>query len=142
VFERLGGAMNLPLGSGPSFKLLPNNNFTQAADESDQIIAGGQMTFAATCNQPRSFISYLMIDEPIPTPNSIVGFVQLPDAGVGAVTRQFDWGASPFPGSSGLNIFRTGAPANHQLFVWAGLNCNSGGGGTINSAQVNVIGHR
>ena len=142
IYRRLGGAVNLPLTTGVAHKLLPNNDFTQAADESDQIIAGGQMTFAASCMQPRTFTAYLLLDDPLPSPGSFIGLVQLQDEGTGAVTRVFDFGGSPFPGSSGMKLFRTGTAVNHQVFIWAGVNCNSGGGATIDSAQVNVIGHR
>lgn len=142
IHRRLGGPMNAPLTSGIAHKLLPNNDFTQAAGESDQIIGGGRMTFAASCIQPRTFAAYLLLDDPLPSASSFIGIVQFQDTGTGAVTREFNFGGSPFPGSAGLKLFRTQVPVNHQVFLWAGISCSSGGGATLDSARVDVVGHR
>jgi hypothetical protein len=41
-----------------------------------------------------------------------------------------------------MSLFRTGATVNHQFFIQAAAVCNSGSGVTLDSARLNVIGHR
>ena len=141
VTRRLGGAMGLPVTGSLSNKLVPNSAFTQAAGESDQMIAGGQVTFSAACVQPRAFVAYLLLDDPVLAPSSIIGLAQVNDTGAGAATTRFTFNPGGFQ-NGGLNLFRTGAPVNHQFFIQATASCNSGAGVTIDSANLSVIGHR
>ena len=141
VFHRLGGSVNLQLTNSLVFKLVPNTAFTQAPTETDQVFGGIQVTFPATCTQPRTAAAYLLLDDPTVTPDSVIGLVQITDTGAGAVTRRGAFGSSPF-GSAGPGIFRAGVSRPHNLFIHAGASCNSGGGVNLDAVDLRVVGNR
>ena len=141
VSHRLGGPVGLQLGNSLQYKNVPNTTFVQLANESDQVIAGGQVTFPATCTQPRSSTLVLTIDDPTISATTVMGIGQVTDNSPGTVTKRFTFGVSPF-GFLGQTIFRTGAPVNHEFFVLAGANCNSGAGVTLDSISIDVVGHQ
>ena len=141
VVARLGGAYNLPVPFALPL-LLPNGAYTQAANESNAFISGGQVTFSAACEAPRSVPAFLLIDNPADHAGEHCrcrpsrGFRQ----------RSLD---PPVHLQSGCPPrhpapyrFSTGAPVNHQFFVYAQGNCNAGAGITLDSAGVDVIGER
>ena len=140
VITRLGGAINLPVPFAISM-VLPNGAYTQAANESNLFISGGQFTFSPACEAPRTATAFLLIDSPAITAESIVGNGQVVDFDTGAVTRQFTF--NPIPAATtGPYQFGAAAPVNHQFFIYAQGNCNSGAGITLDSAGIDVIGER
>ena len=141
IAHNLGGAVNLPLTNSIGFKLVPNTAFTQAPTESDQIVGSAQFTLPASCTVPRQVFAYLLLDDPTITPNSTVGLIQLFDSTAGALTRRIAFGADPFLGN-GLTLLRTGSSQPHNFFVQAGAFCNSGGGVTLDSVDLRVVGNR
>ena len=141
VVTRLGGTVNRQVASSLAFKKVPNTTYTQPVGESDQYIAGGTMTFPASCTQPRQFIAYLLFDDPSLTPFSIASIAQVMDTGAGAVTARFNFAPAPF-GYVGLTSFKPPVATEHQFFVFAGGSCNSGAGITLDRVDIDVVGHR
>ena len=140
ILQNLGGAVNQQLTNSLSFKLVPNTAFTQAPTESSQILGTARGTFQPTCIQPRQMAVYLLLDDPVVSPTSIIGIAQVTDNGVGAVTREIAFGATPFQTTPML--FRTGAATPHNLFIHAGASCSSGSGATLDSVDLKVVGNR
>jgi uncharacterized protein YjbI with pentapeptide repeats len=140
LVARLGGALNLALPAPPA-TAIPNGAYTQAADETNSLIGGGQLTFSAACVQPRSAQVLLLIDSPVPSVASIIGTANLNDSNTGASTRSFTFGQLP-PPQAGLTLFRGPAAAPHQFYVYGGASCNSGSGVTLDSAGVDVVAKR
>ena len=141
IQHALGGAVGQQVNNSLQLKLIPNSSFTQGATETDQIFGAAQITFPAACAQPRSFVAYLLLDDPTNIALAAVGFLQVTDNGVGTVTRRVAFVPAPF-GFNGPQIFRTGADAVHQFFLQAGGSCNSGAGITIDSVEIDVSGQR
>ena len=136
----------LQLGATTNFAIptpiplpFPNNTYTQAADETNLWIAGGQVTFSAACTQPRAAIVYLLDGNTLVAEN-IVGFVQINDQGAGAVARRFTF--PNYPGTQGLTQIRTGASQPHNFHVYSVGGCNSGSGITLDSIGVDVVAER
>ena len=141
IFHRLGGTVNLPAMGGLSNKIVPNTAFTQKADESDLIFGTAQVTFSAACTTPRQFIGYLLLDNPTPNAESIIGSLTKFDSVGGAATFRVALGPSPVSVRGG-SLFRTGEAEPHQFFVSAGGTCNTGSGITLDSVDLQVVGHR
>ena len=140
VFHRLGGPVGRQLSTSIAYKKVPNNDFVQAAGESDQIFAGGRVTFPATCTAPRAATLLMTLDDPTFNPMSTIGIAQVVDNSPGAVSKVFTFGSSPF-GTTGLSLFRTGASVERELFVQAAASCSSGAGTSLDSININVTGH-
>ena len=142
VFHRLGGPVNLPSMGGFSNKVIPNNTFTQGADESDLIFGTAQVTFSAACTTPRQFSAWVLLDGSTVSADTVIGSLQKFDNGAGgAATYRIGLGPSPVT-SKGPSLFRTGEPEPHEIFVSAGGACNTGSGITLDSFDVQVVGHR
>jgi hypothetical protein len=121
----------------------PVGSYTQSVGSDDRYISALDVTFAATCVQPRSAVAYLLLDAPnpsAPTLQDIVGQVIAIDTGAGAVTRRVDF--APFPGSySPLTRMSPLNPTQHTFTVLLlGSSCSSGSGVNASGAQVDVIG--
>jgi len=142
LVAKLGGASGAPVTGSISPITLPNGAYTQGADSTDTYIAGGDVTFAASCTQPRNITGYLVIDGIVPAASTIAGAINLADTGTGAVTRHFNVNPNSVPGTPGMTQFRTGSPVNHQFVLYLGANCNSGSGVTLNSVGVDVLSNR
>ena len=109
--SNLGFAMPTPL-----VLPFPNNTYTQAADQSNIWIGGGQVTFSAACQQPRSALIYLFADSSVPSVENVAGVAQVADSGAGAVSRRFNF--AQFPGSPrGMIQTRTGAAVPHTFYL-------------------------
>jgi hypothetical protein len=142
IFHRLGGPVNQPVTGALVDKAVPNNSFTQGADESDLIFGTAQVTFSAACATPRQFVGYLLLDSPTTTAETIIGsFTKVETAGAGATTSRVALGASPV-NIKGPSLFRTGAAEPHQFFVSAAGGCSAGSGITLDSVDLQVVGHR
>ena len=136
---QLGGVTNYVLPT-PIALAFPNNTYTQSADESNVWIGGGRITFPAACTSPRSATIYLLADGTTLATDTLVGFIQIIDNGVGSVTRHFD--IAPFAGGKGTTQVKTGAPVPHTFYVIASAACNSGAGVTLDSVGVDVVAER
>ena len=140
VVNRLGGPLGTPLPT-PAPVPIPGGTYTQAANETNQLLAGGQVTFSPACIQPRVASFYLLADSPVLAVENIVALGQVVDNNAGASTRNFTFGSGGV-GLRSATLFRSAAPQNHQLFVYGIMSCNSGSGATLDSAGVDVIGKR
>ena len=140
IVHALGGPVNQQVTSSLQIKLIPDSSFTQGPTETDQTFGTVQVTFPASCTQPRQFVAYLQLDDPT-VPQGTVGVVQMLDTGAGAVTKRAVIGTSPF-GLATANLIRTGAAVPHQFFMQAAGLCNSGAGITLDSVLIDVVGHR
>ena len=73
---------------------------------------------------------------------SIIGTLRKDDNGAGgAATFRVALGPSPVT-VGGPSLFRTGTDEPHQFFVSAGGGCNAGAGITLDSVDIQVVGHR
>lgn len=142
LVARLGGDSGVAIPSGGGPLVVPNLTYTQAADSTDRYIAGGTVTFAASCTAPRSVSGLLLIDGLVPSIDTIAGSFLISDNGAGAVTRSFSVGGSVAVGAPGLSQFRRGAPAPHALVFYGGSSCSAGAGVTLSSAGVDVVSNR
>ena len=118
----------------------PNNTYTQAANESNVWIGGGQVTFSAACTQPRSAQIYLLEGAPSFSADTAAGVAQVADTGVGVVSKRFSF-AGVF-GGRGIAHARTGTAVNRTFFVYGTVSCNSGSGVTLDSVGVDVVAER
>jgi hypothetical protein len=142
VIARLRSNAQIPFTSGAVY---PFNNptYVQPANESNQFVAAMDVTFAATCNQPRSASAILLVDPAnpgSPTINDFAGLGTVADNGIGTVTRRIEF--SPFPGA-GPGMSRFAPPANtpHTFYVLlSSSGCNSGSGISATGAGVDVLG--
>ena len=135
----LGATTNFALPT-PVALPFPNNTYTQAAEESNVWIAGGQVTFSAACTQPRSIQVYLFEGGAAPTVDNVAGSAVIQDNSAGAVTRRFTF--SSFAGGKGLSQVRTGAPVTRTFYAFGLANCNSGSGVTLDSVGIDVFAER
>ena len=125
---------SLPMGAPAPFD---NNTYTQGASESNVYIAGGKLTFQAGCTQPRGATLYLLLDDPMLSPQSIAGITQVVDSGAGDVTRDFTF--APFSGGKSMSPVRTGAPVDHTFYVYGVSSCSAGAGITFDSVGIDVV---
>lgn len=136
----LGGPVNRSLTSSVSYMKTPKTTFTQAGGGPDLLFSGSaKVTFSGACVQPRSAVVYVLIDDPVLSPYSILGYAVVPDTGSGAVSKSFQVG--PYPGA--VNSARFPAPVTdqeHQLFLYATVNCSSGSGATLDSFNGSLVG--
>lgn len=140
VIARLGGTINEPVASGLTYLPVPNRVYTLAANESQEIVGGGQVTFEAGCVQPRQATLYMLVNDPLIAPTTIAGIAQVSDTGAGQVTRSINFGA--FPGGASSTQVRRGVAAEQEVFFYSASSCSSGGSVIVNSLAVDVIGHR
>jgi len=117
-------------------------SYTQSVGNDDQYLAALDVTFAATCEQPRFAQAYLLLDAAnpgAPTLQEIIGKAVVIDNGAGAVTRRVDF--APFPGSFGTLTRMSPLSATQHTFTALLLSssCNSGSGVNASGAQVDVI---
>jgi hypothetical protein len=142
VIARIRGNAQLPFTGGAVYPL-NNPTYVQPANESNQFVAGMEVTFAATCAQPRGASALLLVD-PVnpgsPTISDVAGIGQVQDNGVGTVTRRMEFG--PFiGGGTGMSRFAPTANTPHTFYVFlSGATCNSGSGVTASGAGVDVLG--
>jgi hypothetical protein len=140
ITARLRNSNSVPIG-GPATPY-PVGTYTQSVGSDDQYIAALDVTFAASCEQPRYAQAYLLLDAANPSAPvlpDIVGQVVVIDNGAGTTTRRADFG--PFAGS--FNTLTRMSPLNatqHTFTVLLlGSSCNSGSGINASGAQVDVI---
>jgi hypothetical protein len=119
---------------------LPALSYTQRANESNSYIAGGQITFPASCAQPRSAQLYLFIDSTAIVPASVTGSAMIADAGTGSVSRRFNFG--PYPTGPGLDTFAPFVATPHQFYLYGSASCNTGAGVTVDSVGLDVAAER
>lgn len=141
IVARLGGATNQVLTSSPALVALPNPTYTQAADQSNELVGGVQVTFPATCTQPRSASVFLLSGSPALITENIMGITTISDLGAGAATRYGSINSFPGP-AGGMARVASAAPVSRTVFVQAAASCNSGAGVTLDTAAIDVVGHR
>ena len=141
VVAGLGGIVGQPIPAAVGPIPLANNAYTQNANELNEFIGGGQVTFSAACTTPRSVTIYLLIDSPLLTADSLLGIGQAQDNTGGTLAKRFNILAA-FGTGRGMLQPPPGAVAPHQLSLQADSNCNAGSGVTLDSAAIDVIGHR
>jgi len=142
VVGRLGGIVGQPIpNAGPA--LIPFNNaaYTQSANEFNELIAGGQVTFPPACTTPRSATIYLLLDSPLLAIESLVASANVTDNTGGSVSKRIYF-VPFFGGGVGQVLPPPAAATPRQFFVQADASCNAGSGVTLDSATVDVVGHR
>jgi hypothetical protein len=140
IVARLGGTTNQALTNVATLVALPNPTYTQAADQPNELVGGTQVTFSAACTQPRSSLVYLLSPAPVVTAENIIGISIIQDTGAGAATRRSSFTA--FSPITGMTRAAPGAPTSRTVFMQATASCNAGAGVTLDSANVDVVGHR
>jgi hypothetical protein len=139
VVARLRPNLSLPFGST---QVYPVGSYTQPAGETDQYVAGLDVTFANTCTAPRSAQAYLVIDAAnpaAPTPGELAGLGIVQDSGSGTVTMRM--GFAPLPGGGSMDSIAPGSAINHTFtFLLATAGCNSGSGVSASGGAVDVLG--
>ena len=141
IVARLGGTTNQALTGVPVLVALPNPTYTQAANQANELIGGIQVTFSAACTQPRSATAFLLLGNPVLSGENIVAIALLPDSGVGAATRFRSFNSFGGP-AGGMTRVGSDAAVPRTVFVHAAAQCNSGSGVTLDTAAVDVVGHR
>jgi len=135
---RNAGPMNLQ-ATGSATAL---GSYTQSAGEDDLYLGGLDVTFSATCVQPRSATLYLLLDPPnpfAPTADSIAGYGVVSDLGPGAVTKRTEF--TEIAGTIGMKRLAQGAAQNHTFYVYVvSSSCSSGSGILGSNAGVDVLG--
>jgi hypothetical protein len=139
ITSQLGGNVDffLPMGAPSPFA---NNTYTQGANESNVLIAGGKVTFDASCTQPRSATLHLFLDDPTLAIENVAGTTQVSDTGTGAVTRNFTF--SPVAGGKSLSPARTGVPVDRTFYAYGTASCSAGAGVTLDSLGIDVVAQR
>ena len=142
VVARLGGPVGQPIANVPSsIPFAGPTSYTQAANQLDEFLGGGQMTFLPTCTAPRSATIYLLLDNPVLVADALMGFASVSDSTGGTVAKEYVF--TPFfGGGPGMVQPVRAAATPHQLYLAGDLNCNSGSGATLDSAIIDVVGHR
>lgn len=143
VVEKLRGTSSIPF-TGSQVYPFNNATYTQPPGRDDQYLAGFDVTFAASCEQPRTAVAYLLKDAAnpgSPGPGEIAGYALIIDKGSGTVTRRVDFGPSPAPPAAPMTSIAPSSPTNHTFSVLLlGSSCNSGSGVTATGAELDVIG--
>lgn len=139
---QIGGDSGATINAGLAPLAVPNLSYTQAADSTDRYVAGGVVSFAASCSIPRSATGYLLIDGLVPTGDNIVGTWTVTDSAAGAVTRSFTVAPVAGPGGPGTSQFRRETATPHAFVFYGSRTCSAGSGVTLSSAGIDVISHR
>jgi hypothetical protein len=122
--------------------LYPIGTYTQQAGEDDQYLAGLEVNFAESCEQPRSAVVLLLADTSKLSEFTIekflgVGFAE--DEGTGSVTKQLEF-APFFEGGPMAKLAPSVATAHSISAFLANGECNAGNGVTATAGLVDVIG--
>ena len=141
VVARLGGIVGQPIPTLAGPVPLANNAYTQNPNEPNEFIGGAQVTFSAACAQPRSAVVYLLVDSPLLTSDALLGIGSVSDTGAGSVTKPLVFGAS-FGAGNPMALASPPAAVPHQLFLQGDANCNAGAGISLDTAIIDVVGHR
>lgn len=141
VVARIRGTAGVPWTNGTVYPL-NNPTYTQAAGQNNQFIGAVDVTFSASCTQPRSATAYLLVDaaDPTrPTANDLAGLGVVSDTGAGTVTKRAEF--VPFAGGSGMSKFAAGASTPHTFSILLLTpSCTAGSGVTASAAGIDVIG--
>jgi hypothetical protein len=140
VVHRASGSALVSIDGGTSVYPLQRAGYTQKPDETDSFVGALDVTFSASCKQPRSATAYLLLDEPnlIGAPaEAIVAKGVVTDTGTGGASRRVELGASE---SVAPTRFEPGSPTPHGLYLFAESNCASGSGVTADFGGVDVVG--
>jgi hypothetical protein len=141
VVERLRGTVSIPWTGGAVYPL-NNPTFTQRAGQDNQYIGAADVTFSASCTQPRQATAYLLIDAVDPTRvrgEELAGLGIVADTGTGTVTRRIEF--VPFVGGAGMSKFAPGADTSHTFSVLLlSPTCTAGSGVTASAVGIDVIG--
>jgi hypothetical protein len=130
------------IGTSPTVYPLNNATYTQGASEVNSFAAALDVTFEASCTQPRSVAVYLLVDPANPTTPTVndlaaVGVVQ--DSGTGAVTKRVELGTGG--GAFRTILFQPGVDEEHALDLIAVSTCAAATSGvTATFGGVDVIG--
>lgn len=141
IIARIRGTAGVPWTNGTVYPL-NNPTYTQAAGQSNQFIGAVDVTFAASCTQPRSVDAYLLVDAANPASpeiSDIAGYGTAPDNSAGTVTKRAEF--VPLAGTAGMSKFAPGADTQHTFSVLLLTpSCAAGSGVTASAAGVDVIG--
>ncbi len=141
VVERIRGTAGIPMTDNALYPL-NNPTFTQTAGRNDQYIGAVDVTFSASCTQPRQATAYLLIDAVDPTrlrAEELAGLGVIADGGTGAVTKRLEF--VPFIGGAGMSKFAPGADTPHTFSILLQRpSCTAGSGATVSAAGIDVIG--
>lgn len=132
------GPINMQ-ASGPTLI----GSYTQPAGEDDIYLGGLDVTFQATCTQPRSAQAFLLLDPVNPFALSvpeIAGLATTSDSNPGTVTRHMEF--VEFAGTAGMKRMGSAASQGHTFYVYASSGSCSGGttGITGSNLGVDVLG--
>ncbi len=115
--------------------------YSQPGNEDDIFFGGLDVTFQASCAPPRSAVAFLLLNNPTPTAESIVGQGIVTDSVGGTVSKRIDIADySPPFGFSGMKRIGSGSVQNHAFFIYTSGSCNSGAGITGANLGVDVLG--
>jgi hypothetical protein len=144
ITARLRNTSAVPIGGAAT--PYPVGTYTQNVGNDDQYLSALDVTFAASCVQPRSAQAFLLLDAPnpsTPTIQDIIGQALVLDTSAGTVTRRVDFG--PFPGSFASLTRMSPLSATQHTFTILLLSSSCGGGGSgvnASGALVDVISTR
>jgi hypothetical protein len=116
--------------------------YTQPAGEDDLYFAGLDVTFSASCTQPRSAAAFLLIDPENPfAPEALNGIGVINDKNPGTVTKHLEIGDYGLAGFGGLRRMGLSSAQNHTFYLYvASGSCNSGSGITGSNVRLDVMG--
>ncbi len=116
---------------------LANAAYTQEPGRDDTFVGAVDVTFAPSCEAPRSVLGYVLLDAANPAEPSetnVVAFGAALDQAGGQVTKRVSLG--PYLGAS----FQPDTPTGHTVSVVAEVECKAGSGATATFGAVDVIG--
>jgi len=116
---------------------LDGATYTQDPGRDDSFMGALELTFAPTCEPPRSVAAYGVLDSsnPLePSETDVVAFGVAADQAGGQVTKRVSLG--PYLGAS----FQPAVPTSHTLSLVAFVECKGGSGATANFGAIDVIG--
>jgi methionine-rich copper-binding protein CopC len=140
VVHRASGSAQVSLETGAGEYPLQGAVYTQAPRETDSFVGALDVSFSATCKQPRKARAFVLLDQPSPIgemPEDRVAEGTVEDDGTGGASRRIEL--------SGSNLvaptrFEPGSTTAHRLYLFAESECATGGGVTADFGGVDVIG--
>ncbi len=125
--------------------LYPLGSYTQAEGEDDQYLAGIEVSFAASCEAPRSAKAVLVTEvsnlSELTTANRL-GAGTVEDQGSGAVTRRLEFGPTEEGGPPMARLAPSVATNRNLAVQLTSASCASGEGVSASGGQLDVIGTR
>jgi hypothetical protein len=140
VVHRASSSSIVPIGGSFTAYLLEGASYTQKAHESDSFIGALDVTFAASCKQPRLVEVFVLLDAPDAISATLDDYIlkgKVEDIGSGGVSKRIE--LTPI-GTKSPTRFEPGSPKQRTLRLFASGSCTTGSGITASFGGVDVIG--